>query len=155
MISLNKSVANSPDGHTLSIFEYWQLLGSSVYTQQGETGSYDPIKVITSKKATPISGNLTFQGSPGSRFNVNDLHNSYIRLEVERTFLYTKSGDGAVNANIFLGDTHSANFTKQLRICCNDMTITENLDFVYETNILGATIEDATKIQETRCIYTC
>jgi hypothetical protein len=28
------------------------------------------------------------------------------------------------------------------------MTITENLDFVYETNILGATISDATKIKK-------
>jgi hypothetical protein len=30
-------------------------------------------------------------------------------------------------------------------MCCNDTTITENLDFVYETNILGATISDLTK----------
>jgi hypothetical protein len=116
--------------------------------QQAETGSYDPIKVVTSKEATQISGNLTFQVSPGSRFAVNDLHNSYIRLEVERIFLYTRSAAGALNPNIFLGDKHSANFIKQFRICCNDMTITENFDFVYETNILGATISDATKIKK-------
>ena len=64
MTSLNKSVANSPDGNALSMFEYWQLLESSVYTQQAEVGSYDPIKVVTSKEATQISGNLTFQVSP-------------------------------------------------------------------------------------------
>jgi hypothetical protein len=80
MTSLNKSVANSPDGNVLSMFEYWQLLESSVDTQQAETGSYDPIKVVTSKEATPNSGNLTFQVSPGSKFAVNDLHISYIRL---------------------------------------------------------------------------
>ena len=76
---------------------------------------------------------------------MNDLHNSYIRLEVERVFLYTKNAGGAAAINIFLGDKHSANFIKQFRICCNDTTITENLDFVFETNILGATISDLTK----------
>jgi hypothetical protein len=77
MISLTKSVANSPDGNILSMFEYWELLESSVFTQQAETGSYDSVKVVISKKATPISGNLTFQISPGSKFAVNDLHNAY------------------------------------------------------------------------------
>jgi hypothetical protein len=76
MTSLNKSGVNSPDGHTLSMFEYYQLLESSVYAQQAEVGSYDPIKVVTSKEATPISGNLTFQVSPGSKFAVNNLHNA-------------------------------------------------------------------------------
>jgi hypothetical protein len=61
MTSLNKSGANSPDGNTLSMFEYWKLIESSVYTKQAETGSYDPIKVVTSKEATPISGNLIFK----------------------------------------------------------------------------------------------
>jgi hypothetical protein len=148
MTSLNKSIANSPDEHTLSMFDYWKILESSVYTQQAETGSYDPIKLVIYKETTPISGNLTFQVSPGSRFAVNDLHNSYSRLEVERTFLNIKSYGGAINAQIFLGDKHSANFMKQFRICCNDMTITENLDFVYETNILGAIISDATKFNK-------
>jgi hypothetical protein len=78
MTSLHKSVANSPDANSLSMFEYWQLMESSVYTQQAETGSYDRIKVVTSKEAVPISGNLTFQISPGSRFAVNDLNNAYI-----------------------------------------------------------------------------
>jgi hypothetical protein len=100
MISLNKSVSNSPDGHTLSMFEYWQLLESSVYTQQTETGSYDPIKVVTSKEATPISGNLTFQVSPGSKFAGNDLHKANLHLEVERTFIYTRSAAGAIGSNI-------------------------------------------------------
>jgi hypothetical protein len=78
MTSLTKSVANSPDGYTLSMYKYWNLLESSVYAQQAEIGSYDPIKVVTSKEATPISSNLTFQVSPGSKFAVNDLHNAYI-----------------------------------------------------------------------------
>jgi hypothetical protein len=66
MTSLNKSAVNLPDRQTLSIFEYWQLLESSVYTQQAETGSYDPLKTVSSKEATPFSGNLTFQVSPES-----------------------------------------------------------------------------------------
>jgi hypothetical protein len=63
MISLYKSDANSPDWPTLSMLEYWKLLESSVYIQQDETGSYDPIKLVTSKEATPIHDNLTFQVS--------------------------------------------------------------------------------------------
>jgi hypothetical protein len=149
MTSLNKSVANSSDGHTLSMFEYWDLLESSVYTQQVQVGSYDLIKVVTSKEATPISGSLTFQASLGSRFAVNDLHNAYLHLEVERNFNYTNSagdvfGEGE-HLKIFLGDKHAGNFIQQFRICCNDITITENLEFVYETNILGATIADSVK----------
>ena len=66
MTSLNKSITNSPDLYTSSLFEYWQLLESSVYTQQAETGSYDPIKVVTSKEANPIARNFTIQISPGS-----------------------------------------------------------------------------------------
>jgi hypothetical protein len=147
MTSLNKSIANSPDGNILSMKEYWELIESSVFTQQAETGSYDPIKVVTSKEATPVTGNLTFQVSPGSKFSVNDLHNAYLRLDVERKFIYTNSGAGALAADTitFVGDKHAANFIKQFRICCNDNTITENFDFVYETNILGATIPDSIK----------
>jgi hypothetical protein len=74
MTSLNRSVAHSPDGNTLSMFEYYQLLESSVYAQQAETGSYDPIKVVTSKKATSISGNLSFQVSTSSRFEYHLYH---------------------------------------------------------------------------------
>jgi hypothetical protein len=131
MISLNKSVANSPDGNILSMKEYWELIESSVFTQQAETGSYDPIKVVTSKEATPVSGTLTFQVSPGSKFAVNDLHNAYLRLDVERTFIYTNNTGAAVGQNLvaFVGDKHAANFIKQFRICCNDNIITENLDF--------------------------
>jgi hypothetical protein len=37
------------------------------------------------------------------------------------------------------------NFIKQFRICCNNSTIAENLDFMCETNILGETIPDSIK----------
>jgi hypothetical protein len=132
MASLNKSVVNSPDGNILSMKEYWELIESSVFTQQTETGSYDPIKVVTSKEATPISGNLTFQVSPGSKFAGNDLHNAYLRLNIQRTFIYTNNGGAPVAQNLiaFVGDKHAANLIKQFRICCNDNTITENLEFV-------------------------
>jgi hypothetical protein len=46
---------------------------------------------------------------------------------------------------VIVGDKHSGNFIKQFKICCNDNTITEILDFVYETNIFGATIPDSIK----------
>jgi hypothetical protein len=126
MTSLNKSVSNSPDGNVLSMMEYWQLIESSVFIQQAETGSYDPIKVVTSKEATPVSANLTFQVSPGSKFSINDLHNAYIFLDVERTFIYTNNAGAAVGQNLvaFVGDKHAANFIKQFRICCNDNIIT-------------------------------
>jgi hypothetical protein len=66
--------------------------------------SYDPFKVVTSKEGTPISGNLTFQVSLGSRFAVNYLHNAYLHLEVERTFIYIRSDVGAISndINVFL-----------------------------------------------------
>jgi hypothetical protein len=102
MTSLNKSVANSRNGNILSMKENWEFIESSVFTQQVETGSYDPIKVVTSKEATPISGNLTFQVSPGSRFVVNDLHNAYLYLDVERTFLILKVQEGLLLLKFFL-----------------------------------------------------
>jgi hypothetical protein len=127
--------------------EYWKLIESSVYTQQAETGSYHPIKVVTPKEATPVSGNLIFQVSPRSKFSVNNLHNAYLLLDIERKFLYTNSGADALRDDtlIFVGDKHPGNFIKQFRICCKENTIPENLDFLYETNILGATIPDSIK----------
>jgi hypothetical protein len=99
--------------------EYWELMESSVYSLQTETGSYDPIKVITSKEATQVSGNLTFQISPESKFSVNDLHNAYLSLDVERKFIYTNSGAGTLVADTiaFVGEKHEGNFIKQFRIC--------------------------------------
>jgi hypothetical protein len=46
---------------------------------------------------------------------------------------------------LFLGEKDTDNFIRQIRICCNDITITEFLDFVFETNILGAKISDKIK----------
>jgi hypothetical protein len=46
--------------------------------------------VVTSKKTIPISGNLTFHVSPGSRFAVNDLYNPYLRLELKESFFIPK-----------------------------------------------------------------
>jgi hypothetical protein len=110
MTSLNKSVANSPDGNVLSMFKYWQLMESSVYSQQAETGSYNPLKVVTSKEATPISGKMTFQVSPGSRFAVNDLHKPYLYLEVGRNFVFTTGGAIGNRLITLIGDKHAANF---------------------------------------------
>jgi hypothetical protein len=117
--SLNKSIANSPDGHTLSMIEYSQLLELSVYTQQAETWSYNPLKMVTSKAAVPISGNLTFQVSPSSRFAVNDLHNVYLLLDVERDFIYIKQGAGALATDtiVFVGNKHAGNFIQRFKFC--------------------------------------
>jgi hypothetical protein len=54
----------------------------------------------------------------------------------------------AQNLLTFVGDKHAANFRKQFRICCNVITITENLDFIIETNILGTTIPDSIKARK-------
>jgi hypothetical protein len=84
MSSLNKTSANSPDGNILSIEDYWCLLESSIKVQQSERGSYNPIIRNIPKESTPTSGNLTFQISPGGKFDVYNMHNSYLRLLVTR-----------------------------------------------------------------------
>jgi hypothetical protein len=70
-----------------------------------------------------------------------------LRLEVGRSFTYTNNTGTAVAYDLttFVGDKHATNFIKQFRIGCNDNFITENLDFVYGTNILGAIISDSIK----------
>jgi ABC-type histidine transport system ATPase subunit len=62
--------------------------------------------VVTSKEAAPISGNLIFQISQSSRFPIKDLHNAYLRLEVEKQFTYTyNAGDAIANNGVaFFGD---------------------------------------------------
>jgi hypothetical protein len=42
--------------------------------------------VVTSKEVTPVSGKLAFQVSPRFKFSINDFHNAYLHLEVERKF---------------------------------------------------------------------
>jgi hypothetical protein len=56
MTSLNKSIANSPDGDCLSIEDYWSKIESSVKIQQSEGGSYYPISRMVPKEATPTTG---------------------------------------------------------------------------------------------------
>jgi hypothetical protein len=84
MSSLNKTSANSPDGNILSIEDYWSLLESSIKVQQSEGGSYNPFVRNIPIESTPTSGNLTFQISPCGKFDVYDMHNSYLRLLVTR-----------------------------------------------------------------------
>jgi hypothetical protein len=43
------------------------------------------------KEATPTTGNLTFQISPGSKFDVYDSHNAYLKMRVNRFLTYTCS----------------------------------------------------------------
>jgi hypothetical protein len=84
MTSLNKSIANSTDGDYLSIEDYWSKIESSVKIQQSERESYNPISRMVPKEAIPTTGNLTFQISPGSKFDVCDMHNAYLKMRVNR-----------------------------------------------------------------------
>jgi hypothetical protein len=49
---------------------------------------------------------------------------------------------------VLIGDKHAANFIDQYFICCNDIEITENRDFSFETNILGETVPDSIKFKQ-------
>jgi hypothetical protein len=133
MSSLNKTSANSPHGNVLSIEDYWSLLESSIKVQQSEGGSYNSIVRNVPQESTPTSGNFTFQISPGGKFDIYDMHNSYLRLLVTRRLTYTRNADPAAVLITFLGDKHEVNFFKQVRIYCSDTLIVEYLDFVLET----------------------
>jgi hypothetical protein len=100
---------------------------------------------MVQKEATPTTGNLTFQISPRSKFHVYDMHNTYLKMRVNRFLTYTRDADPSQSTIVFIGDKHEANFFRQLRIYYNDTLITESLDFVDETNILGATFSDNIK----------
>jgi hypothetical protein len=100
---------------------------------------------MVNKEATPTTGNFTFQISPGSKFDVYDMHNAYLKMRVNRFLTYTCSNAANQKLIVFIGDKHAANFFRQVRIYCNDALITESLDFVYETNILGAIFNDNIK----------
>jgi hypothetical protein len=62
------------------------------------------------KEATPTTGNLTFQKSPGSKFDVYDMHNAYLKMRVTRFLTYTTDIQLAASTIVFIGDKHSANF---------------------------------------------
>jgi hypothetical protein len=73
------------------------------------------------------------------------MHNAYLKMRVNRFLTYTTCNASAVSTIEFLGDKHTTNFFRQVRIYCNDTLITESLDFIYETNILGETFSDNIK----------
>jgi hypothetical protein len=64
---------------------------------------------------------------------------------VKRDLIYTIDAQLTNPATIFLGKKHAANFISQALICCTDTLIVDNLDFVYETNILGAPFSEEIK----------
>ncbi|GMO12404.1 MAG: hypothetical protein Ta2E_00230 [Mycoplasmoidaceae bacterium] len=82
-------------------------------------------------------------------YDVYDIHNAYIRITVTLTLAFTSNvGYFAAAGDImkeFICDKRAANFFKQIRKYCNDLLISESLDFIYETNILGATFGEAVK----------
>jgi hypothetical protein len=73
---------------------------------------------MVSKEATPTTGNLTFRISPGSKFDVYDMHNAYFKMRVNRNLTYTFNGAIAQNTLLtaFLRDKHAANFFRQVSI---------------------------------------
>jgi hypothetical protein len=102
--------------------------------------------VITSKEATPISGNLTFQVSPDQNLLLITFITLMYFMKLKGTlFILEVLLVLVVMILIFLCDKHAGSLIKQFRIFYNDNTITENLDFVYVTNILCVTIPDSIK----------
>jgi hypothetical protein len=97
------------------------------------------------KEATSTTVNLTFQISPGSKCDAYDMHNAYLKMRVNRFLTYTCNGAIICSTIVFIEDKHAAHFFRQVRIYYNDLLIMESLDFVYETNILGATFTNHIK----------
>jgi hypothetical protein len=77
--------------------------------------------------------------------SVNDLHNAYLKFDVERKFVFTTDTLLTQVTTVFIGDKQTAGFFNQELICCNDTLIVDNLDFIYDLNILGATYSDEMK----------
>jgi hypothetical protein len=82
------------------------------------------------------------------------LHSTYIKFDAEREFIYTTDNQVNQVTTVFLGDKHAACFFNQIRICCNEMMIVGNLDFISELNILGATYTDEMKRKHSMT-YSC
>jgi hypothetical protein len=98
-----------------------------------EGGSYNLIVHMIPKESIPTSGNLILKISPGVKFDVYDMYNSYIRLEINLEITYTYSAAfGNFNSvmKIFLGNKHPANFFQQVRIYYNNTLLVKSLDFV-------------------------
>ena len=88
MTAINHTIANSHDGNTLSMFEYWDFMRMSVNAQQAE-GELEMLLInIKAKETIPISFRFTFQISPASKYAVTYLHNAYLSLDIEPQFLY-------------------------------------------------------------------
>jgi hypothetical protein len=85
------------------------------------------------KESIPTSGNLILKISTSGKFDVYDMHNSYIRLEINQEITYTYSA-AFDNFNdvmkIFLGNKHPANFFQQVRIHSNNTLLVKSLDFI-------------------------
>jgi hypothetical protein len=84
MTNLNQGVANSPDEDaSLQRDEYWRFMERSADAQQFKYGYYIPLVKTVTEEGGNISGNDNFQISPNVVFSVNDLHDSYLKLDVE------------------------------------------------------------------------
>ena len=107
MSAINHTIANSHDGNTLSMFEYWDFMRMNVNVQQTEGGSYVPLINVKDKEATLILSKFTFQISPSNKYAVNSMYNAYLKLNIERTFLFNTDNATDILTHIFLGDKYS------------------------------------------------
>jgi hypothetical protein len=82
------------------------------------------------------------------------LPHAYLKFDVARDFVITIDSQLAQPITVFLGDKHAAGLFNQVQICCNTTLLVDNLNVIYQLNILGATYTDEMK-RKHPMTYTC
>jgi hypothetical protein len=130
LIEIASSHRNGKGGNfAISTSFIWDLRERSANTQQSKSRSHYSIVKSLAKEGGNISGNVFFQICPDGKVSVNDFHNAYINFNLKTDLIYTTDIQLANPTTIFLKDEHASNFISQVRICCNDTLIADNLEF--------------------------
>jgi hypothetical protein len=87
----------------------------SVYTAIGIWILYSSRKTIANEGGN-ISDYMKFHISPNGVLKVNDLHNAYLKFDVEREFVFTTDTHLAQTITVFLEYKHVAGFFNQIHV---------------------------------------
>jgi hypothetical protein len=130
MMSLNQRVSNSNDGYaSRQIDEYWSLTEKSISTQQYESRSNNPIAKTVVKEGGNISSSVNFQISLHEITSIYDLHNSYLKFDAEKEFVFTIETQVNNAITVCLPDKQASVYFNQMQIWCNEAFIVDSLDF--------------------------
>jgi hypothetical protein len=66
------------------------------------------------QKRGNISGNINFQISPHGTISVYDLHNTYLKFNVEREYIYTIDAQFGPATTVFFDHKHATGFFNQV-----------------------------------------